>query len=147
MRVYFDKMPHNVWSPLQDMGLHRSHDSHMFRIGSEIWPNGLLLYMWLVFSHDRRDVVGEGNGNPLQYSCLENSMDRGTWQATGHGGWGGRCTESETTERLTYNIYRETRNGRSKRKPWAHQYANVYGWLELFYGKKPHSIVKQLSSI
>ena len=25
---------------------------------------------------------GEGNGNPLQYSCLENSMDRGTWQAT-----------------------------------------------------------------
>ena len=27
---------------------------------------------------------GEGNGNPLQYSCLENSMDRGTWQATVH---------------------------------------------------------------
>ena len=29
---------------------------------------------------------GEGNGNPFQYSCLENSMDRGTWQATVHGG-------------------------------------------------------------
>ena len=28
---------------------------------------------------------GEGNGIPLQYSCLENSMDRGTWQATVHG--------------------------------------------------------------
>ena len=28
---------------------------------------------------------GEGNGNPLQYSCLENSMDRGAWQATIHG--------------------------------------------------------------
>ena len=28
---------------------------------------------------------GEGNGNPLQYSCLENSMDRGAWQATVHG--------------------------------------------------------------
>jgi len=28
---------------------------------------------------------GEGNGNPLQYSCLENSMDRATWQATCHG--------------------------------------------------------------
>ena len=25
---------------------------------------------------------GEGNGNPLQYSCLENPMDGGTWQAT-----------------------------------------------------------------
>jgi len=26
------------------------------------------------------DTLGEGNGNPLQYSCLENSMDRGAWQ-------------------------------------------------------------------
>ena len=30
-------------------------------------------------------IPGEGNGNPLQYSCLENSMDRGAWQATVHG--------------------------------------------------------------
>ena len=29
---------------------------------------------------------GEGNGNPLQYSYLENSMDRGTWWASVHGG-------------------------------------------------------------
>ena len=28
---------------------------------------------------------GEGNGNPLQYSCLENSMDRGAWHVTVHG--------------------------------------------------------------
>ena len=28
---------------------------------------------------------GEGNGNPLQYSCLEDSVDRGTWWATVHG--------------------------------------------------------------
>ena len=28
---------------------------------------------------------GEGNGNPLQYSCLENPMDKGAWQATVHG--------------------------------------------------------------
>ena len=28
---------------------------------------------------------GEGNGNSLQYSCLEDSMDRGAWQATVHG--------------------------------------------------------------
>ena len=34
---------------------------------------------------------GEGNGNPLQYSCLENSMDRGTWWATVHG-----VTKSQT---------------------------------------------------
>ena len=36
---------------------------------------------------------GEGNGNPLQYSCLENSMDRGAWQATVHG-----VTELDTME-------------------------------------------------
>ena len=28
---------------------------------------------------------GEGNGNPPQYSCLENSMNKGTWQAIDHG--------------------------------------------------------------
>ena len=34
---------------------------------------------------------GEGNGNPLQYSFLENPMDRGAWRATIH-----RVTESQT---------------------------------------------------
>ena len=28
---------------------------------------------------------GEGNDNPLQYSCLDNPMDRGAWRATVHG--------------------------------------------------------------
>ena len=28
---------------------------------------------------------GEGNGNPIQYSCLENPMDRGSWWASVHG--------------------------------------------------------------
>ena len=31
------------------------------------------------------DPLEEGIGNPLQYSCLENLMDRGVWQATVHG--------------------------------------------------------------
>jgi len=31
-----------------------------------------------------RQSPGEGNGNPLQYSCLENHMDRGVWQAMVH---------------------------------------------------------------
>ena len=30
-------------------------------------------------------IPGVGNGNPLQHSCLENPMDRGTWWATVHG--------------------------------------------------------------
>ena len=32
-----------------------------------------------------RTSPGEGNGNPLQYPCLENPMDRGAWQATVYG--------------------------------------------------------------
>ena len=38
-----------------------------------------------VWSLDWEDSPGEGNDNQLQYSCLENSMDRGAWQATVHG--------------------------------------------------------------
>ena len=36
-------------------------------------------------------LPGEGNGNPLQYSCLENPLDRGAWQAVVHG-----VTKSQT---------------------------------------------------
>ena len=38
-----------------------------------------------VQSLGREDSPGEGNENPLQYSCLEKSMDRGTWWAAVHG--------------------------------------------------------------
>ena len=38
-----------------------------------------------VRSLGREDSPGEGNGNPLQYSCLENPMDGGAWWATVHG--------------------------------------------------------------
>ena len=38
-----------------------------------------------VQSLGQEDSPGAGNGNPLQYSCLENPMDRGAWQATVHG--------------------------------------------------------------
>ena len=38
--------------------------------------------------------LGEGNGNPLYYSCLGNPMDRGAWRATAHEG----AKESDMTE-------------------------------------------------
>ena len=40
---------------------------------------------------------GGGHGNPLEYSCLENPMDRGAWQAIVH-----RVTESNRTECRVY---------------------------------------------
>ena len=42
--------------------------------------------------------LGEGNGNPLQYSCLENPMDGGAWWATSPRG----CKESDVTEQLHF---------------------------------------------
>ena len=42
---------------------------------------------------------GEGNGYPLHYSCLENSMGRGAWWATVHG-----AAESDMTEQLTLSL-------------------------------------------
>ena len=43
----------------------------------QCWDLGSVPVLWR--------SAGEGNGNPLQYSCLENSMDRGAWQAISMG--------------------------------------------------------------
>ena len=43
---------------------------------------------------------GEGNGNLLQYSRLENSMERGAWQAVVHG-----VAELNTAERITFSYF------------------------------------------
>ena len=54
----------------------RYGDSFKTRNKTSIWPRNL---------HPRHIPCGEGNGTPLQHSCLENPMDRGTWWATVHG--------------------------------------------------------------
>jgi hypothetical protein len=45
---------------------------------------------------------GEGNGNPLQYFCLENPMDGGAWQATVHGVTKSRTQLSDFTYHLRF---------------------------------------------
>ena len=47
----------------------------------------------------------EGNDNPLQYSCLENPMDRGTWRATVHRVAKSRTRLSDTARTQALNLY------------------------------------------
>ena len=58
-----------------------------------------------VQSLGREDSPGEGNGNPLQYPCLENPMDGEAWQATVHGVAKSRTRLSDFT--FTLNVLRE----------------------------------------
>ena len=48
------------------------------------FPRGSVVKNLPANAGDRRDSC-KGHGNPLQYSCLGDPMDRGTWQATVHG--------------------------------------------------------------
>ena len=65
----------------------------------------------------------EKSGKPLQYSCLENHMDRGAWQATVP--WGRK--ESDTTERLTLFTLRTPWEGSSGSGIWLGPPQPVYG--------------------
>ena len=71
------------------------HAEHCVLIlGTKVFPVGAVVQNPPASAGDARDMGSipesgrsseEGNGNPLQYSCLENPTDRGTWQATVHG--------------------------------------------------------------
>ena len=54
--------------------------------------------MIMYYYSDFTSYTGGGNGNPLQYSCLGNPIDRGTWQATVHG----VTKESDMTKQLKH---------------------------------------------
>ena len=65
-----------------NMGLGGLRDLVMDR---EAWPAAVHRVTELDTTERLNWTDGEGNGNPLQYSCLENAMDRGAWWATVHG--------------------------------------------------------------
>ena len=50
--------------------------------GRELKREGIYIYMYVYMCIY---IYGEGNGTPLQYSCLENPMDGGAWEAAVHG--------------------------------------------------------------
>ena len=63
-----------------------------------------------VRSLGQEDPPGEENGNPLQYYCLEKSMDRGAWQATVHGVANSRTGLSDSHTKVTLQFGGNTIN-------------------------------------
>ena len=85
---------YNLWG-------HKESDSTE-RLSLSLFPGGSVVKNPSANARDRGDlgsipgwgrVPRRGDGNPLQYYCLKNPMDRGAWQATVHG-----IPESDTTE-------------------------------------------------
>ena len=78
------------------------HGQHLQLAAGMCWASQLVVKNPPANAGDTRDTglipesgrsPGGGNGNPLQYSCLENPMDRGAWQDTVH-----RITQSDMAE-------------------------------------------------
>ena len=67
--------------------------SHLYKVLTGWRGQGLVSGGWEISPPSGN--VGEGNGNPLHYSCLENPVDTGAWWAALH-----RVKELDTTERL-----------------------------------------------
>ena len=75
--------------------------------------------------------LGEGNGYPLQYSCLENSMDRGAWRAPIH-----RVTESEG-HRVRHDWVTNAFISMDTEDTYKNQWVRI---LQILIGPLPHRI-------
>ena len=85
-------------------------------------PGSLVVNNLSANTRDARDTClipglgwspGVESGNPLQYSCLENSMDRGAWQTTVHG-----ATKSQTRPSISHTVYSVLLQPSEQTNPW-----------------------------
>ena len=96
------------------------------------FPGGTMVKNSPDYAGDKDLILGLGrspgvvNGNPLQYFCLENSMDRGARQAPGP--WGRRVN---TTERLGTSTQGYLEVGDSNLEPGTGEYTQPYGYPQL----------------
>ena len=85
---------------------------------TERWPTGTLKYTQHHFSLSH---IGEGNGNPLQCSCLENPRDGGAWWATIYG-----VTQSRTQPNRLSSSSNITNHHRNANQNLPHTCQNGY---------------------
>ena len=75
-------------------------------------------FLGLCFFRFPINQAGEGNGNPLQYSCLENPMDGGAWWATVHGVTKSRTQLSDFTFTFHFHALKKERATHSSVLAW-----------------------------
>ena len=91
-------------------------------------------------------MYGEGNGNPFQYSCLENPMDGGAWQAAVHGVAGSRARLSDFTFNFSLSCMGEG-NGNPLQCSCLENPRDRGDWWAAVYGiAQSRTRLKQLSS-
>ena len=97
--------------------------------------------------------LGEGNGNPLQYSCLENPTDRGAWQATVHevarkdmiyASW---KSHKEKRGRMVESLFKEITIGTSLVVHWLRTLGFPHKGPGLIVGQGTRSCMLKLKSL
>ena len=83
---------------------------------------------------------GEGNGNPLQYSCLENPMDRGAWWATVHGIAKSRTWISDFTFTFTLHPINLKTKGKERKKKQTNKKKNSVDIIKKCFWRKHYSL-------
>ena len=78
--------------------------------------------------------IGEGNGTPLQYSCLENPMDGGAWKAAVHGDAEGRTQLSEFPFTFHFHALEKELTGNPLQCSCLENPRDVGAWWAAIYG-------------
>ena len=86
---------HHYWKVFSSLSILASHVKYYLSNMLGCTSGLKILSHWFVCLYT--STIGEGNGNPLQYSCLENPMDGGAWWAAVHGVAKGRTRLSDFT--------------------------------------------------
>ena len=95
-------------------------EKHQIINNSCLWIVGLWVILFCcIFFYMPKCFIAEGNGNPLQYSCLENPMEGGAWWATIHGFAKSQTQQSNFS--LTQLLYNQHNMCRIQLK-WSHSH-------------------------